>query len=827
MAINFIIGDNGHENIDATELGGGANRTHVSGQIDNYTGGNATLEFWQGGVLLYTENIGGSSIAIQDGTFDTMEHLRNGGLANQVANGLYDVRISYGLDTSDYRSVLVDDTFGLTLPAIGYTDSMNEGDASLSGQVNLFAPDNNGAGFFGLQPDGVPDNVTQDWDTWSVSSATFIDGGDPQRGTLDMNADGTYTYTPNDGMDWLSAGQTVTDHFNLTVTDFAGNTQTVPFGVQIVGKNDAPIAVDDPTSTTNLAAESTGQSHLITTNGLGTIGYNTFEVLEDGTVITLTTDGPTMDPNMYLLRADGEVTVDDIIAYDDDSGLPAGAFYNSVITETLDAGRYIVAVSDYRMSNAELVAGINDLSDWVVMTGVVGVQIDSDKDITVFSNLHQTAENSVLTMEVMNNDIDVDTLDVLSINSFDAQATMPDGTLAGAISQVDDKLVFDPGADFDYLAVGESVDVTFEYDITDGMATSNKASVTVTVLGQNDEPVINDDFIRTFQDLRGGNLWEAVLRNDTDADTSDTLTITGAGVSDIVTWNDGGRVHLDSVGQSLRFTPGAEMEMNTGNFYYEATDGHTNPQRAEVHVNVRGPLGDDVDVYSFGDGNNNTITGTDVSDLISGLNGQDRLDGGAGNDLLYGGRGQDVLYGGTGDDVLIGGRGTDDLFGGEGSDLYFIEKGDGRNIINDLDLEHEEDGMGHIVHGTHDRDRIALGSTVNLEDVAIFKDTFGALVVKYSQDQQDKIIVSHQFNDEHYGIEAINYRSTNYDATALPGNPLDPMNVLTRAEIDDITTYISSYDLDGDASNGVQAAQNVNDVQNNEHLMGVIAAAFA
>jgi T1SS-143 domain-containing protein len=63
-------------------------------------------------------------------------------------------------------------------------------------------------------------------------------------GTLVLNADGTYTYTLNNGagaIQGLDDGETLTDTFTYTVTDgYNGNSNTTTLTVTIFGTNDAP-----------------------------------------------------------------------------------------------------------------------------------------------------------------------------------------------------------------------------------------------------------------------------------------------------------------------------------------------------------------------------------------------------------------------------------------------------------------------------------------------------------------------------------------------------------------------------------------------------------
>ncbi len=102
-----------------------------------------------------------------------------------------------------------------------------------------------------------------------------------------------------------------------------------------------------------------------------------------------------------------------------------------------------------------------------------------------------TQENTPLTIDVLSNDTDVDIPSTLSINSFDT-ITTGGGTVS--LNGTGDKLIFDPGSDFDHLAVGESTTVTFTYDVIDNNgAISNTATVSVTVTGTNDAPIITSD----------------------------------------------------------------------------------------------------------------------------------------------------------------------------------------------------------------------------------------------------------------------------------------------------------------------------------------------
>ena len=62
-----------------------------------------------------------------------------------------------------------------------------------------------------------------------------------------------------------------------------------------------------------------------------------------------------------------------------------------------------------------------------------------------------TTENANLTIDVLANDSDPDTADVLTISSVDVTAGQ------GSVTNNGTDLEFNPGTDFDYLNAGESV----------------------------------------------------------------------------------------------------------------------------------------------------------------------------------------------------------------------------------------------------------------------------------------------------------------------------------------------------------------------------------
>ncbi|AFT68056.1 retention module-containing protein [Cycloclasticus sp. P1] len=101
-------------------------------------------------------------------------------------------------------------------------------------------------------------------------------------------------------------------------------------------------------------------------NGENQVAYVYF-TLDADAAVSISTDGPTIDPQIHLFRDDGSLDLGDWLATDDDDGPSAGSFDNSIINTgdevgVLPAGNYILAVSDYSLLDSEAVSGGNSNS---------------------------------------------------------------------------------------------------------------------------------------------------------------------------------------------------------------------------------------------------------------------------------------------------------------------------------------------------------------------------------------------------------------------------------------------------------------------------------
>lgn len=166
-------------------------------------------------------------------------------------------------------------------------------------------------------------------------------------------------------------------------------------------------------------------------------------------------------------------------------------------------------------------------------------------------------------------------------------------------------------------------------------------------------------------------------------------------------------------------------------------------------------LGSSGDDFFFGHGGNDTLKGFD---------GNDELHGGAGNDILTAQRGNNYLYGGDGVDQLLidrsysadqsqqvnvmeGGRGNDMLQGFTGAEHYIFNRGDGQDVISDLN----EYSTGIQA------DRIELGEEIYAEHISVGRSG-GDIVLSIIDPEGielDQITIESAFTDERYVIEEL------------------------------------------------------------------------
>ena len=198
---------------------------------------------------------------------------------------------------------------------------------------------------------------------------------------------------------------------------------------------------------------------------------------------------------------------------------------------------------------------------------------------------YDVPEDSVLTVPagagVLANDTDAET--------HPLSAVLVSGPAQGALTlNSDGSLRYDPGATFQSLAGGQSSAVTFTYLTRDGTSESSTATVTVTVKGVNDAPVVRSDQYTTDENTVLTVAAPGVLANDTDAENQ-------ALAAHLVSGPTAGTLSAPLAGDgSFAFDPRVAFDgLDTGQsatatFVYRAVDAQGGEAEGQVTVTVVG-----------------------------------------------------------------------------------------------------------------------------------------------------------------------------------------------------------------------------------------------
>jgi len=162
-----------------------------------------------------------------------------------------------------------------------------------------------------------------------------------------------------------------------------------------------------------------------------------------------------------------------------------------------------------------------------------------------------------------------------------------------------------------------------------------------------------------------------------------------------------------------------------------------------------------------------------------------------------GGSGNDELYGDIGNDILSGGTGYDWLQGGVGDDTYYVNSGDGRDNISDMQFDFWS--FGYADGGN---DTLKFGADVQKEDISFIMNC-GNLSIKYGDS------------------DTVNINGQSNDARAIERFELSDGSFMTSDDMERIVQEVNSYAAD----NGICVWSN-NTIQNNEALMQIVTSGW-
>ncbi|MFV2066137.1 MAG: Ig-like domain-containing protein [Pirellulales bacterium] len=444
---------------------------------------------------------------------------------------------------------------------------------------------------------------------------TMITGLGSGEGSVVNNGDGTFTYDPGTDFTDLAVGDTRQVSFRYEATDShndTSNESTVT--VVVVGVNDAP-----------------------------TVSTVSAPAVEDGGMVIGSFPGDDMDSD------DNRSS----LTYSIVSGVPAGmgslinrgngtfTYYPGRAFQDLNVGDSQAVTFRYRAEDRH-----GALSNIAVGT----ITVTGRNDVPGANSISLEVGENAAILSAAFDGTDVDD-DVASLRyDVPSGVGVGQGTLT---NKGDGTFSFDPGTDFDGLAVGERREVIFTYEAVDphGDKSLIRATVTLTVVGANDAPEANDvSGIFAVED--GAAVAGALLGDDIDSnDDPDSLTY------NLVTFPPTGSGNVTKIGRrSFTFNPGSDFQNLGVNQTVDVTFTYSVADRFSENSSTLGTV--TVTVGGVNDAptvDNVSGTTTDEASTANGdLVGQDVDDDESGSGLTYAilagpGKGIVTLSGNPGD----------------------------------------------------------------------------------------------------------------------------------------------------------------------------------
>lgn len=458
--------------------------------------------------------------------------------------------------------------------------------------------------------------------------------GQELRGTygwLRLHADGSYSYRLDNTMAAVQAmrdGDTLRDDFSYTVIDAAGAEDRATLTINILGRNDTPVAQND----TAIAVEAGGLNNgTAGTNPSGNVLANDVDV-DANDVLQVTgvrQSGIIGSVGTPFKGLYGTLTLDANGNYsyvvDNDNPLVQSLRTNAEILR--EVFTYQIRDLAGATSSASLTVVIRGANDNPVAVDDTAVAVEAGGTFNGTPGVNPTGN-------VLSNDRDVDANDSKTVTDIRTGTEAAGGTFtslgsAQSLTGLYGTLTLNANGSYSYvinndlaavqaLKAGDSLVETFTYRMRDTAGATDVAQLSIRIDGAWDAPVARDDVAVAVADNGGNNGVNPTrngLDNDSDVDQGDVLTITGirfgteaaggtlAGVNagtdssngtlvdglygQLIIGSDGSYTYiLDSDNPTVRAL--GPVDFLNERFTYQVTDRGGLTDQAEIHIIIRG-----------------------------------------------------------------------------------------------------------------------------------------------------------------------------------------------------------------------------------------------
>ncbi len=434
-------------------------------------------------------------------------------------------------------------------------------------------------------------------------------------GTLTLNADGSFSYTP-------AANYSGPDSFTYKANDGTLDSNTATVSINVTAVNDAPAATADSYTVAEDATLTVAASGVLSNDS----------DVDSGTISAVLVSGPAH--GTLTLNANGSFTYSPVANYNGPDSFTYKANDGALDSNTVTVSITVTPVNDTPIALADSFTVVEDGTLAIPANGVLANDTDVESALTavLVSNVtHGTltlnangsltyspaanyngpdsftykANDGALDSNTVTVSISVTPVNDVPIASAESYSVAEDSSLSIAAPGVLDNdtdgesasvtamlvstvshgaLTLNADGSFNYApAANYHGPDSFTYKANDGADDSNVVTVSITVTPVNDAPVAGADAYTVAEDATLTiNAATGVLDNDTDIDTASLSAVLVSSVSH-------GTLSLNANG-SFSYVPAANYH-GPDSFTYQANDGTANSNVVVVSINVT-PIAD-------------------------------------------------------------------------------------------------------------------------------------------------------------------------------------------------------------------------------------------